>query len=254
MKFQNDLLKDKVAIVTGASRGIGAAIATGFAAVGASVVLASRKADALETVAAGIRDAGGRATAVAAHTGKREDVEALVARTVELYGRVDVLVNNAATNPTFGPLLHITEEAWDKIMQVNLKGCYLMSLEAGRVMMENGGGSIIMIASTGGIRPMPGLGAYCVSKAGLVMMAKVLASEWATFNIRVNTIAPGLIRTRFSKTLWETPEILEIAMRDTPMNRVGEPEEIVDAALFLASDGSGYMTGSTVVIDGGSSI
>ena len=247
-------LEGKVAFITGASRGIGRSIALGFSREGAKVVLSSRKAEALEGVAAEVRDAGGEALVVPVHTGKPEQITEAVAKAVEAFGTIDVLVNNAATNPIFGPVLNATVEAWDKIMDVNLKGYYLMSLEGGKVMMERGGGTVVNIASTAGMNVMPGLGIYSVSKAGVLMLTKVLAWEWAAFKIRVNAVAPGLVETKFSQALWSVPEILEEVEKRTPMARIGKPEEIVGAALYLASDQSSYTTGETIVVDGGARI
>ncbi len=244
-------LDSRVAVVTGASRGIGRAIALGLAAAGADVVVASRKLPDLEPVAAEIRALGRRSLAVSAHTGRREDVERLVAATTREFGRLDVLVNNAATNPHFGPLVDIAPEAWDKIMEVNVKGCLLLSQHAARAMMAQKSGSIINVSSTGGLRVPTMIGAYGVSKAAVIMLTKVLARELGPFGVRVNAIAPGLIETRFSEALWTNEEILGRYLKTTPLGRTGKPDEMVGAVLYLASDASSYVTGHTIVLDGG---
>jgi NAD(P)-dependent dehydrogenase (short-subunit alcohol dehydrogenase family) len=244
-------LDTRVAVVTGASRGIGRAIALGLAAAGADVVVASRKIHDLEPVAAEIRALGRRSLAVAAHTGRPDDVERLIGTTVRDLGRVDVLVNNAATNPAFGPLINITPEAWDKIMEVNVKGCLLLSQHAARVMMTQRSGVIINVSSTGGLRAPQMIGAYGVSKAAVIMLTRVLARELGPFGIRVNAIAPGLIETRFSEALWTNEEILGQYLKSTPLGRTGKPEEMVGAVIYLASDAASYVTGHTIVLDGG---
>ncbi|PIU63797.1 MAG: short-chain dehydrogenase [Armatimonadetes bacterium CG07_land_8_20_14_0_80_40_9] len=250
MALEKFSLKDKVALVTGGSRGIGKAIALGFAEAGADVVVSSRKLEDLEKVAKEIEEKGRKSLALACHIGRKEEIEALVERVVKELGRIDILVNNAATNPVFGPILDIEERAWDKIMEVNLKGYFFVSLAVGRVMMKQKGGSIINLASTAGIKPSPMLGAYSISKAGVIMLTKVLATEWAAFNIRVNALAPGLVETRFSKALWGNPEILKEALKDVPLGRVAQPEEMVGAALYLASEAGSYVTGETLVLNG----
>lgn len=250
MALEKFSLKDKVALVTGGSRGIGKAIALGFAEAGADVVVSSRKLEDLEKVAKEIEEKGRKSLALACHIGRKEEIEELVERVVKELGRIDILVNNAATNPVFGPILDIEERAWDKIMEVNLKGYFLTSLAVGKVMMKQKGGSIINLASTAGMKPSPMLGAYSISKAGVIMLTKVLATEWAVFNIRVNALAPGLVETKFSKALWGNPEILREALRDVPLGRVAQPEEIVGAALYLASEASSYVTGETLVLNG----
>lgn len=250
MALEKFSLKDKVALVTGGSRGIGKAIALGFAEAGADVVVSSRKLEDLEKVAKEIGEKGRKSLALACHIGRKEEIEEMVERVVKEFGRIDILVNNAATNPVFGPILNVEERAWDKIMEVNLKGYFLISLAVGKVMMKQKGGNIINLASTAGMKPSPMLGAYSISKAGVIMLTKVLATEWAVFNIRVNAIAPGLVETKFSKALWSNPEILKEALRDVPLGRVAQPEEIVGAALYLASEASSYVTGETLVLNG----
>ncbi|HBL28595.1 MAG TPA: short-chain dehydrogenase [Acidobacteria bacterium] len=246
-------LAGKVAIVTGASRGIGAAIATSFAAAGARVVLASRKIDALEPVAAEIRSAGGEALAVACHTGRAADVDALVARACEVFGGVDVLVNNAAASPHYGPLLDATEMQWDKTFEVNVKG-YVHTIRACVPRMrERGGGRIVNVASVAGVVPHSGLGVYGVTKAAVLMLSRTLAIELAP-DIRVNAIAPGLIETKFSEVLWSTPALRAKALRAIPLHRIGRTEDLVGAALYLASDASGFVTGSVMTVDGGQTV
>ncbi len=244
-------LDGRVALVTGASRGIGEAIARAFADAGAKVVLSSRKQEDLERVAAGIKASGGDAYACAAHAGKAEDLRALVAKAVEQYGRIDVLVNNAGTNPVFGPIISVDERAWDKIFEVNLRGFFFLSKEVAQVMSDKGGGTIINMASVAGIKPGVGLGAYSISKAGVIMLTRVLAQEWTGLNIRVNALAPGVIKTKFAEALYSSPELEEEILRGISIKRLGEPDDIVGAALFLASDASAYVTGQTLVVDGG---
>jgi len=244
-------LDNQIAIVTGASRGIGEAIAMAFAEAGAKVVLSSRKQPDLERVAQEIKKSGGEACPVAAHGGKIEDLKALVQKTIDRYGRIDILVNNAGTNPLFGPIINTDEKAWDKIFEVNLRGFFFLSKEVVPIMTEKGGGKIVNMASVAGIKPGLGLGAYSVSKAGVIMLTRVLAQEWAAMNIRVNAIAPGVIKTKFSEAIHGSPEIAEEILKGLPIKRLGEPLDIVGAALFLASEASAYVTGQTIVVDGG---
>jgi len=247
-------LDGKVAVVIGASRGIGRAIALRFARAGARVVVSSRKLEGVQAVADEIRAAGGEALALQVHVGLSDDVATLVAQTVETFGRVDVLVNNAATNPHFGPLLTADEGQVDKILDVNLKGVFRGCKAVAPQMEKQGGGKIINIASIAGLRPGPGMGLYGISKAGVIMLTQVLAVELGPANIQVNAIAPGVIKTRFSKVLWQTPEIAEPVLRDLPAGRFGEPEEVAGLALYLASPASDYVTGAVFVMDGGQSV
>ena len=247
-------LRDKVAIVTGASRGIGAEIARSFAAAGAKVVLASRKIEGLEPVAASIREAGGDATAIAAHMGKEDAVKALVAESVATYGKVDVLVNNAATNPYFGPMMDIAEAAWDKTFEVNVKGYFMATREVVRHARERGGtASVINMASVAGFMAMPLQAVYAMTKAAVVSMTKTLSVELGP-DIRVNCICPGLVDTRFASALTQNEQILEMVMQKTSLKRVGVPYDISGAALLLASDAGAYFTGATLTIDGGWSL
>lgn len=247
-------LAGKVVVVTGASRGIGEAVALAFAASGARLLVASRKAEGVEAVAEKIRAQGGEAVAVACHTGRAADVEALAARAKEAFGGVDVVVNNAATNPHFGPLLAAEESHWDKTFEVNVKG-YVHTIRACLPSMrERGGGAVINVASVAGLVPHSGLGVYGVSKAAVIMLTRTLAMELARENVRVNAIAPGLIQTRFSEALWTSPGAQERALRAIPQRRLGQPEDLVGAVLYLASDAARFTTGAVMVIDGGQTL
>ena len=244
-------LKDKVVVVTGASRGIGEAIARGLAEQGAIVVLCSRKQEGLDPVADSINSAGGRALAIACHTGKPEMIAAMFERVKSEFGRVDILVNNAATNPHFGSLIDFPEAAYDKTMEVNVKGYFLMMQHAARIMVEQGNGSIINVASIAAIKAGPMQGVYAATKAAVVSLTKTFAVELGEAGVRVNAIAPGLVETKFAKLLIDSPEIHERAMERTPMKRHGQPSEIVGAAIYLASDASSFNTGSVIICDGG---
>ncbi|MFQ5575813.1 MAG: glucose 1-dehydrogenase [Anaerolineae bacterium] len=244
-------LSGKVALVTGASRGIGQVIASTLAAAGASVVLASRKQEALDAVAADITAAGGTALAVAAHTGDSRAVQALVDRAVQAFGGVDIAVNNAATNPHFGHILTADDGQWDKILDVNVKGYFRVAKACAPVMKKRGGGKIINVASVAGKVRQPGMGVYCVSKAAVLMLTEVLAAELAADNIQVNAIAPGFIKTSFSQAIWGTPQILEAVTNTIPQKRIAAPEELAGIALYLATDASSFTTGATFVVDGG---
>jgi NAD(P)-dependent dehydrogenase (short-subunit alcohol dehydrogenase family) len=247
-------LTGRVAVVTGASRGIGEAIAAALAAAGARLVLASRKLEGVEAVAELIRAEGGEAVAVATHTGHPADVQALAERVREAFGGVDILINNAATNPHFGPLLEAEESHWDKTFEVNVKG-YVHAIRACvPLMRERGGGAIVNVASVAGMVPHGGLGVYGVTKAAVIMLTKTLAVELAPDGIRVNAIAPGLIQTRFSEALWKSPEARERALRSIPQRRMGQPDDLVGAVLYLAGDASRFTTGAVLVIDGGQTL
>ena len=242
-------LEGRVALVTGASRGIGAAIARSYAAAGAAVMLSSRKQPALEEVAGEIEKEGGEAAVFAANAGDPEQVAACVAATVERFGRVDVLVNNAATNPYMGPAVDIDLPRFDKTWQVNYRGPMVWVQEAWRAWMADNGGVVVNIASIGGMSVGHMIGHYDVTKAALIHLTKTLAHELAP-GVRVNAIAPGLVKTDFARALWEPDETG--AARMVPLRRLGEPDDIANAALFLASDLSSWMTGHTMVVDGGS--
>ena len=243
-------LEGKVAVITGGSRGIGRTIAEEFAKAGAGVVVSSRKLEACETVVGEIEKHGGRALAVAAHTGKTDQLEALVDETLEHFGRIDILINNAGTNPHFGATINIEKAAWDKTFDVNLNGVFFLTQIIFNKWMRDNGGVIINMASVAGLRPAPMTGAYSVTKAALIMLTNVLASELGAYGIRVNAIAPGFIKTDMSKAVW-TSDMFKERVKMLPVPRLGETEDIVGAAFFLASDASSFMTGETIVIDGG---
>jgi NAD(P)-dependent dehydrogenase (short-subunit alcohol dehydrogenase family) len=246
-------LKDKVALITGASRGIGEATALGLARAGADLAIVSRKLPDLEKVGEEVKKLGRKCLPVQAHLGKVEEINSLIKRVLEEFGKIDILVNNAATNPTMASAIDVDERAWDSIMNLNLKGLFFLSQAVARVMREKGGGKIINVSSVAGITPDL-LPLYSISKAGVNMVTKVMAQQWAQYNIRVNAVAPGLTKTRFSEALWKNPDILKIAMFKTPMGRPAEPEEMVGAILYLASDASSYVTGQIIAIDGGITI
>ena len=238
-------LEGRVALVTGASKGIGRSIAATLAASGAKVMLSSRKQDALDEAAAGM---DGEVATFAANAGDPDEAEACVAATVERFGKVDVLVNNAATNPYMGPAIDIDLARYDKTFQVNLRGPLVWTQLAHRASMAEHGGSVINIASVGGLSVEPSIGIYNTTKAGIIHLTKTLAAELGP-KVRVNAIAPGLVKTDFARALWEAHE--EALARRLPTKRLGEPEDIAGAALFLASDLSSWITGHTLVVDGG---
>ena len=244
-------LSGKVALVTGGSRGIGRAIALGFAEAGADIILASRKLPDLEGVAQEITLLGRRALPVVANLRRASEIDGLVKKAREEFDHIDILVNNAATNLGYNSVFDIDEKFWEVVMGLNLKGCFFLSQTVGRIMRDRGGGNIINVASQAGIRPALGLGVYSISKAGLIMLTQVLAQEWGQHNIRVNTIAPGTVKTRFSEVRWKDPEISRMIKNDLALERIGEPEEMVNAAIYLASDASSYVTGQTILLDGG---
>jgi len=249
----NFSLKDQVALITGASRGIGQAVAIGLAQAGADVAIASRKLPDLEKVAEQVRKTGRKCLPVAAHVARMEEINNLVGKVMAEYGRIDILVNNAATNPTMASAIDVDERAWDAIMNLNLRGLFFLSQAVARLMKEKGGGKIINVSSIAGISPDL-LPVYSISKAGVIMATKVMAQQWAQYNIRVNVVAPGLTKTRFSEALWNNPDILKMAMSRTPMARVADPEEMVGSVIYLASDASSYVTGQVIAVDGGKTI
>ena len=244
-------LKGQVALITGSTKGIGKSIAEEMANVGAKVVISSRKADACEAVAAGIRKAGGQAIVIPCNISRKEEVEALVQGAVKEWGRIDTLVCNAAVNPYFGPLAGISDDAFDKIMSSNIKSNLWLCNFALPSMAEKGGGSVVIVSSVGGLRGSAQLGAYGISKAADMQLTRSLAVEWSPRNVRVNCVAPGLVKTDFARALWEDEERLKRRTAGTPLRRIGEPDEIAGAVAYLASDASTFMTGQTIVIDGG---
>jgi len=244
-------LSGKVALVTGASRGIGSAIAEALAEHGAEVVLSSRKQADLDVEAERINGLyPEKATAIAAHAGRPEDLERLVGQVIERFSRIDILVNNAGTNPYMGPVLGAELPVWDKTFEVNLRGMFWLTRLVYDASMEARGGSIINIASTGGIRPGIGLGVYNITKAAVIFMTRQLARELGG-KVRVNAVAPGLVKTRFAEALWGNQEILDRVLAQNPMGRIGLPEEVASGVLFLASDAASYVNGEVLVIDGG---
>ena len=243
----------KVAIVTGGSRGIGEAIAKALAEHGAKVVIAARKLDALEAVAAEIKQAGGEASAVACHAGREDEIDKLVATTVSRYGKVDVLINNAATNPYFGPLMKVEFPAWDKTFELNTKGYFMATRAVVRHLQErNAPGAIVNVASIAGLGAAVFQGVYGMSKAAVISMTQTLASELGGTGIRINAIAPGLVETKFAGALLQNPEMVKRMETAAPVRRIGQPDDIAGLALFLASDASNFITGQTIVADGGS--
>ena len=223
--------------------------------VAAKVVIAARKMDGLSAVAASINDKGaGRAHAVAAHTGKEEDCQALVAEAVKVFGKVDVLVNNAATNPYFGPMIDVDMGAWDKTFEVNVKGYFMMAREVARHLRARAGdppGAIVNVTSVAGLVASPLQGVYSMTKAAVISMTKTLAYELAASNIRVNAIAPGFVDTKFAAAVLKNDALLDEVLKRTPQRRYARPEEIAGGAVYLASDAASYVTGHTLVIDGG---
>jgi NAD(P)-dependent dehydrogenase (short-subunit alcohol dehydrogenase family) len=247
-------LTGQVALITGSSRGIGRAAAETMAALGAKVVVSSRKLDACVTVVDAITKAGGTAIAIPANISNRPEIEMLVTETVKAFGRLDALVCNAAINPYYGPLTGLTDEVFDKIMHANVKSNLWLANLAAPGMAERGGGSITIVSSIGGLRGTPILGAYGISKAADFSLARSLAVEWGPKNIRVNCIAPGLIKTDFARALWEDEALLSRRTATTPLRRIGEPREIGDIVAFLASRAASFITGEVIVADGGVTI
>ncbi len=244
-------LTGKVAVITGSSRGIGRSSAELLAKLGAKVVISSRKAEACEEVAQGIRKAGGDAHVIACNISRRDEVEALIAGATGHYGKIDILVCNAAVNPYYGPLLDITDEAFDKIMNANVKSNIWLCKFAIPPMAERGNGSVVIISSIGGLRGSTVIGAYGISKAADFALCRSLAGEWGPKGVRVNCVAPGLVKTDFARALWENEDLLKRRCATTPLRRIGEPDEIAGAVAYLGSDASSFMTGQTIVVDGG---
>ncbi|MBI5251662.1 MAG: SDR family oxidoreductase [Desulfomonile tiedjei] len=241
----------KVVLVTGASRGIGKAVALAFADAGADLAIASRKLPELQAVGDEIRAMGRKCLEVSAHARKSEDLRNLVDKTMEQYGKIDVLINNAATNPAMGAIVDTEESVFDHIMETNLKGYFVLSKLVGKIMRDQKSGNIVNISSAGGVSPAAGLGPYCISKAGINMLTKAMALELGPYNVRVNAIAPRIVKTDFSKALWTNEKLMEKEYKLTPLKVVATPEEIAQTALYLASTAASYMTGHVVVVNGG---
>lgn len=247
-------LQDKVAVITGSSKGIGKAIAEAMAAAGAKVVISSRKAGPCEAVAEAINEAGGEAMALACNISEKADLQALVDGTLNRWGRIDALVCNAAVNPYFGPLAEIPDEAYDKIMNANVRSALWLCNMVIPQMATRGGGAVIIVSSIAAFKGHGNLGVYALSKAADNQLARSLAVEWGRANVRVNCIAPGLVRTDMARALWEDPDKLAQALESYPLGRIGEPEDIAGAAVFLTSRAGNFVTGQTLVIDGGTTI
>jgi NAD(P)-dependent dehydrogenase (short-subunit alcohol dehydrogenase family) len=247
-------LDGQVAIITGSSRGIGKQTALLMARLGAKVVVSSRKAEACEAVATQIREERGEAAVIACNVSRKPEVEALIAGTVGRFGRIDILVCNAAANPAFGPMSELSDEAFDKIMATNVKANLWLCNLVIPGMAERGGGAVVIVSSIAGLRASPMIGAYGLSKAADFALARTLAVEWSGRNIRINCVAPGLIRTDFARALWEDPERLAKRNAATPLRRIGEPDEIAAVAAFLAAPAASFITGQTIVADGGVTI
>lgn len=249
-------LTGKTAIITGSSRGIGRAIAEAMADQGARVVISSRKPGPCEEVAAGINKKHGDGTAIAipANISSKEDLQAMVDETNKTFGKIDILVCNAASNPYYGPMAGISDDQFTKILQNNIISNHWLVQMVAPQMQSRKDGAIIIVSSIGGLRGTPIIGAYNISKAADFQLARNLATEFGADNIRVNCIAPGLIKTDFAKALWENPETLKRSLTGTPLKRIGEPEEIAGAAVYLASKAGSYMTGQMLVVDGGATV
>ena len=249
-------LSGQVAVVTGSSRGIGRAIAERLAEHGAHVVISSRKQDACDEVAAAInaRHGAGRALAVAASISSKDALQAMIDRARSTFGRIDVLVCNAASNPYYGAQAGISDEQFRKILDNNIVSNHWLVQLCAPEMLERKSGSIVIVSSIGGLRGSTTIGAYCISKAADMQLARSLAHEFGPSGVRVNCIAPGLIKTDFARALWENPQTLERATKPVPLRRIGEADEIAGAAVYLASNASSFMTGQTMVVDGGATI
>lgn len=244
-------LSNKVAVVTGAGRGIGKSIAIGLAKAGADVVLTSRTLSEIEITADEIKKSGRKALPIACDVGKSTDVRRLAQAAIGEFGQVDILVNNAGISPFVVPIEDLRESGWDKIIDINLKGVFMCSQEIGRDMIKRHSGKIINLTSIGGVIGFPGQAAYCVSKAGIIMLTKMFALEWGKYNINVNGIGPGMVETKLTETYLDNKELAKNRMESTPLRRFAKPIDIVGGALFLASDLSDYITGQIIFIDGG---
>lgn len=247
-------LKNKVAVVTGASKGIGRAIAEALAESGAHVIVSSRKQEAVEEVAENIRKVGHQATAMACHMGDMEAVAVLAEEVIKQQGGVDIIINNAASNPVFGPVENADEAAFDKIMNVNVKGPLELAKHCLASMKSRGGGAIVNISSIEGISPGQGLGLYSVSKSALIQLTKVMAKEWGAHNIRANVICPGLVKTKFSEALTADERIVNMVMKKQALTMLAEPEHIAGLALYLVSPAAAFVTGAVMTADGGFTI
>jgi NAD(P)-dependent dehydrogenase (short-subunit alcohol dehydrogenase family) len=251
--MKNEALKGKVAVVTGARRGIGKAIALAFAGAGADTALCDIVTDdgLLEVTRQENEKLGSRSVAIAADIGRRQEVQQMVRRVVDTYGRIDVLVNCAGVWIPGETLIECSEENWDKVIDTNLKGTYFCCQAAGKAMMEQRGGSILNMSSQVGLTPGAGAGAYSISKAGIIMMTQLLAQELAAFRIRVNALAPGIVKTDFNAAFWKEAAVEKQTASMVPLGRLAEPDDIARAAVFLASDDSSYITGEVLAINGG---
>lgn len=244
-------LSGKVAIITGSSKGIGLSIARGLAENGAKVVISSRKQDAVDAIAKEFNEAGLEAIGIACHIGEADQREALIAKTIDSYGRIDILVNNAAINPYYGPLEASDEEIFDKIMNVNVKAPWILSNLAQPHMKAQGGGSIINISSVEGVHPGFNLGLYSVTKSAMIMLSKNQAKEWGKHGIRSNAVCPGLVKTKLSEALWSNEKMVAGYTGIVPLKRIAEPDELAGVVMLLASDAGSYMTGGVYTVDGG---
>lgn len=244
-------LNGKIALITGASRGIGEAIAKCLADHGAHIILASRKIEGLRRVEAEIAESGGSAESAACHSGDMGQIEELFTRIESSHRHLDILVNNAATNPFFGDVLSADEKAWDKTCDVNLKGYFFISQHAARIMRKGGGGAIVNVASVNGVRPAPLQGIYSITKAGIIAMTQSFAKELAPYRIRVNALLPGVTETKFAAALTQDPEIRKMILPAIPMGRFATPQEMAGAVLYLVSDAASYTTGACLTVDGG---
>ena len=247
-------LKGKVALITGSSRGIGRAIAERMAEAGARVVISSRKQEACDEVVSAIRAAGGEAIAIPCNISYKEELEKLVTRTIEAFGQIDVLVCNAAVNPFYGTTQEIPDSAFEKILDCNIRSNHWLCQMVIPGMAERRDGAVLIVSSIGGLKGSSSLGTYGLTKAADMALARNLAVEWGPRNVRVNCIAPGIIRTDFARALWENPETYNRAVERYPLRRIGEPDEVAGTAVFLASPAGSFITGQTIVVDGGATV
>mmetsp|Transcript_428 Transcript_428/g.719 ORF Transcript_428/g.719 Transcript_428/m.719 type:complete len:253 (+) Transcript_428:141-899(+) len=244
-------LKGKIAIVTASTAGIGLSIARRLAEEGATVVVSSRKRESVDAAVKQISVEGFSAYGITCHVGKAESRKALIEDTIAKFGRIDILVSNAAANPTYGPIIETDEATWDKVFDVNVKGAFLLAADVARIMAKQTSGSIVFVSSVAGYQPMPNLGVYSVSKTALLGLMQTLAAEWASLGIRVNAVAPGMVKTKFSEALWKNPKIEKKMTEAIPLRRFGLPDEIASAVCFLVSDEASYVHGETMIVSGG---